>query len=122
MHSSRMRTGRSGGGVSALMGLLRGGVCSGGSAPGGLIWGVSDQGGVCSGGSASGGSALGGFALGGGLVYQHALRQTPPVNRMTNRCKNITLATNSLRPVTTKLTPSIEVCFLWMYGEAYILS
>ena len=23
----------------------------------------------------------------------------PPVNRMTNRCKNITLATNSLRPV-----------------------
>ena len=25
----------------------------------------------------------------------------PPVNRMTNRCKNITLATTSLRPVTT---------------------
>ena len=27
---------------------------------------------------------------------------TPPVNRMTNRCKNITLATTSLRPVITR--------------------
>ena len=37
---------------------------------------------------------------GGGVVSQHALRQTPPpVNRMTNRCKNITLATTSLRAV-----------------------
>ena len=27
---------------------------------------------------------------------------TPPVNRMTNRCKNITLATTSLRPVNMK--------------------
>ena len=38
----------------------------------------------------------------GGVVSQHALRQKPPpplVNRMTNRCKNITLATASLRPV-----------------------
>ena len=34
-----------------------------------------------------------------GLVSQHALRQTPPVNRMTNSSKNITLATTSLRPV-----------------------
>ena len=25
--------------------------------------------------------------------------EPPPVNRMTNRCKNITLATTSLRPV-----------------------
>ena len=53
--------------------------------PGG---GVSAPGGVCS----RGGSAPGG-------VSQHALRQTPPVNRMTDRCKNITLATTSLRPV-----------------------
>ena len=30
--------------------------------------------------------------------------QTPPVNRMTDRCKNITLATTSLRPVITNLT------------------
>ena len=36
---------------------------------------------------------------GRGEVSQHALRQTPPVNRMTDRCKNITLATTSLRPV-----------------------
>ena len=28
--------------------------------------------------------------------------QPPPVNRMTNRCKNITLATTSLRPVNIK--------------------
>ena len=26
----------------------------------------------------------------------------PPVNRMTDRCKNITLATTSLRPVKTR--------------------
>ena len=30
-----------------------------------------------------------------GVVPQHALRQTPPVNRMTNRCKNITLPQTS---------------------------
>ena len=46
--------------------------------------GVSALGGVCSGGSASGG----GYAS-----------DTTPVNRMTDRCKNITLATTSLRPV-----------------------
>ena len=40
-------------------------------------------------------------APGWGVVSQHALRQTPPVNRMTDRCKNITLATTSLRPVIT---------------------
>ena len=47
-------------------------------------------------------SAPGGRGGGpGGVVSQHALRQTPspPVNRMTDRCKNITLATTSLRPV-----------------------
>ena len=43
---------------------------------------------------------LGGLSAPGGSVSQHALRQNPPpVNRMTNRCKNITLATTSLRPV-----------------------
>ena len=32
----------------------------------------------------------------GGVVSQHALRQTPPpVNRMTDRCKNITLPQTS---------------------------
>ena len=36
-------------------------------------------------------------AWSGGVVSQHALRQTPPtpVNRMTNRCKNITLPQTS---------------------------
>ena len=58
------------------------------------------------GGSGPGGGCLvrGGVCLlrgEGGVVSQHALRQTPPppVNRMTDRCKNITLATTSLRPV-----------------------
>ena len=36
----------------------------------------------------------------GGVVSQHALRQTPPpVDRITDKSKNITLATTSLRPV-----------------------
>ena len=65
------------------------------SAPGRvcLLWG-----GVCSPGGVS--------APEGGVVSHHALRQTPPpppVNRMTNRCKNITLATTSLRPVINML-------------------
>ena len=33
---------------------------------------------------------------GGGVVSQHALRQTPPVNRMTDRCKNITCLEGSV--------------------------
>ena len=32
---------------------------------------------------------------GGGPVSQHALRQIPPMNRMTDRCKNITLPQTS---------------------------
>ena len=37
--------------------------------------------------------------LGGGLPQCLVGYPPPPVNRMTNRCKNITLATTSLRPV-----------------------
>ena len=59
------------GGVSALGGC----VCSRGR--GCLLWG-----GVCSGRSGPGGV----------VVSQHALRQTPPVDRITDACKNITLA------------------------------
>ena len=72
------------------------GVCF----PGGcLLQGGGGLGGVCSLG-ADGGCLLCGCLLPGGLVSQHALRQTaPPVNRMTDRCKNITLATTSLLPV-----------------------
>ena len=106
MHSSRMRTGRSltvcwrllPGGVSAPGGFcLPGGVWSGGvSAHRGVCsWGVSAPGGsVCPGGSAPGGVCSGGI-WSGGVVSQHALRQTPspaPVDRITDACKNITLA------------------------------
>ena len=122
-----MRTGRSltvcrsllrGGGVSAPRGVcsrgvsapggvsaLEGGVCSRGvSAPGGvysggwcLLWGVSaPRGGVCS----WRGCLLQGGVCSRGVASQHALRQTPPlVARITDACKNITLATTSLRPV-----------------------
>ena len=77
------------------------------SALGGVSGGVSTPGGVCSWGVSAPGRCLlwGGVCSGGCLLWevvsQHALRQTlPPVNRMTDRCKNITLATTSLRPVT----------------------
>ena len=114
MHSSRMRTSRS----------LTGGVCSRGaggsavggavSAPGGcLLWGVSAPGGSVPGGSDPGGvcllgggvSASGGMSAPRGVCAAGGLPQTcPPVNRMTNRCKNITLATTSLRPVTKSIS------------------
>ena len=123
MHSSRMHTGRSLTvcqsllprgcllqGVSALGGVcswgcLLGGVCSGGmSALGCLLkGGVYSRGcllpgGVCSGGSAWRVSAPGVCLLLGGGIPACTEADTPPVNRMTDRCKNITLAT-SLRPV-----------------------
>ena len=57
--------------------------------------GVCSRGDVCSQGSAPGG---------GGAWYQGGIpactEADPPVNRMTDRCKNITLATTSLWPVT----------------------
>ena len=59
--------------------------------PGGVLLG---PGGVLLG---PGGVSLvpgGGSAWSGGV-----LRRTPPVNRITDTCKNITLATTSLRPV-----------------------
>ena len=60
-------------------------VCSGGvSAPGGCTWprGCLLQGGVCSGGVSAPGWGVSG-------------QVPPPVNRMTNRCKNITLPQTS---------------------------
>ena len=38
----------------------------------------------------------------------------PPVNKMTDRCKNITLATTSLQPVTmhVKMTTSYHFCHI----------
>ena len=56
-------------------------------------------GGLPAGGSLSGGLLAGGVSLPGGVLPTG----DPPVNRMTNRCKNITLATTSLRPVISSL-------------------
>ena len=91
MHSSRMRTGRS---LTVCWRLLPGvggsgpgGVRSrgGGLVRGGLLWGVSAPRGVY--------GPRGVSAPGGLVVSQHALRQTPPpVDRITDACKNITLA------------------------------
>ena len=65
------------------------------------------RGGVWSGGlSGPGGVCL----VWGGLPGQ----VLPPVNRMTHRCKNITLAKTSFRPVTTRVTGFIPANFLDM--------
>ena len=55
------------------------------------------------GGLLPGGPDLGGVCFQGGLPWvEGGLPQTPlPVNRITDTCKNITLATTSLRPVTS---------------------
>ena len=96
------------GGVCSLGCLLLGGVCSrgvsalGGSAPGACLlpggvcsWGVSALGVVCSWGvSAPGGCLLpvGGLLLGGVGIPACTETDTPPVYRITDACKNITLA------------------------------
>ena len=129
MHSSRMRTGRSltvccsllpGGGVSLPGGGLVPGVAawswgspcwgfSRGALPAG---GLPGPGGVClpgpegvsllGGGSPCRGGlpGLGGCVclVPGGLPAGGSV-EPPPVNRITDTCKNITLATTSLRPV-----------------------
>ena len=137
MHSSRMRTGRSltvccrllpwgglpGPGGFSLVGgvcLARGGgfyVLGGGfSLPGGVVSAWS-QGGfslVSGGFSLPGGVCLvrgeGGLPAQGGvcLVPGEALRRPPPVNRITDTCKNITLATTSLRPVNMVTSPRLK--------------
>ena len=97
MHSSRMRTGRSltvccsllpGGGFSLVLeGVLLGpgGVCL-------VQGGFSMPGGVC---------LVGGVSMpeGGLPGPRGGSPETPPVDRITDTCKNITLATTSLRPV-----------------------
>ena len=59
---------------------------------------VLPGGGVFS-GSASGGGVLSGGVLPGGWYPNMHWGRHPSVNRMTDRCKDITLATTSLRPV-----------------------
>ena len=44
-----------------------------------------------------------------GVVSQHALRQTPPVDRITDTSKNITLTATWLRPVKTYINLSYEI-------------
>ena len=84
----------------------RGGWCAwSGGVPG--LGAVAGLGGVAGLGVPGPGGCVacpgGGVAGPGGVLSQHALRQTPPVNRMIDRqFKNITLATTSLRPVITK--------------------
>ena len=80
MHSSRMRTGRS---LTVCQSLLAG---EGVSASGGcLLPGGSASGGVCSGGR-------GVSAPGGCGIPACTEADTPPVDRITDACKNITLA------------------------------
>ena len=92
-----------------------GGVCSGGvsapggSVPGGCLFrgdGLLPGGVCCQGGLLPVGGR--GCLLGGvwsrGIGIPACSEADPPVNRMTDRCKNITLATTSLRPVITGLT------------------
>ena len=86
------------------MGLEGGLLGEGGLPGGGSPWrGVSLEGespwrGVLpGGGSPWRGVSLEGVSLEG--VSQHALRQTPPVNRMTDACENITLPQTSFEAV-----------------------
>ena len=100
-----------------------GGVCSGGvlraqggfSLPGGAFWsgGVSTLGGsgpregvYLPGGAflVRGGCSGGVWSRGGSAPGGSPCPETPPVNRITHTCKNITLATTSLRPVTRTYT------------------
>ena len=105
MHSSRMRTGRS---LTVCCSLLPGG---GSNWSGGVLPGL---GGVClvRGGSPwSGGGGLPGPRgclpdLEGFSLVLGGSPETPPVDRITDTCKNITLATTSLRPVIMMFLPS----------------
>ena len=98
MHSSRMRTGHS---LTVCCRLLPGGVSpwQGGVLPGRGVWSregvLPGRGGILPGGGDFPGRGGSPWQGGGCSPYW----RPPPVNRMTNRCKNITLATTSLRPV-----------------------
>ena len=131
MHSSRMRTGRSlilccsllpGRGEGGVC-LVWGGVCLvlGGVLPG--LGGLPGPGGVClvGGGLPGPGRSLpglgeggvclvpGGFSLPGGVLpARGGCPETPSVNRITHTCKNITLATTSLRSVKIQCLQSIN--------------
>ena len=130
MHSSRMRTGRS---LTVCRSLLLGGwLLWGVSAPGGCVcllpWGcllpgmgclllegcllpgVSASRGVCSQGVSAWGVSA---PRGCGVPACTEADTPPPVDRITDACKNITLATTSLRPVIiTGIYAEIRFCFI----------
>ena len=106
MHSRRMCTGRS---LTICRSVLPGGLCfPWGCFPGGVCFpGVCASRGVCFPGEGVCFPGEGGV-LPGGYPSIHWGRSPPPVNRMTDRCKNITLATTSLRPVKTAFSFSFN--------------
>ena len=123
MHSSRMRTGRS---LTICRSLLGGGVSL---VPGGSSW---SRGSPWSqvGPPGPGGVSLvwGGLPGLGGIPA--CTEADPPVNRMTDTSKNITLAATSLRPVIkcrlsnvfaldTRLSPDTlsEICVAALRGK-----
>ena len=93
MHSSRMHTSCS---LTVCCSVLPGGgVCLVRGVPGGSAWswgGLPGPGGVLLG-------PRGLSLVPGGLPGPGGSPEIPPVNRITDTCKNITLATTSLRPV-----------------------
>ena len=92
MHSIRMRTGRS---LTVCWSLLPGGVSAPwGSALGGCLLRVCVCVCVC---------LLGRVSAPGGVGIPACTEADPPMNRMTNTSKNITLPTTSLRLVKTKI-------------------
>ena len=117
MHSSRMRTGRaltvSGGGcLPGAGGACQGGGCvpGGGACQGGCLPG----GGACQGGwCLPGGVPARGGACQGGVPARGGCLTSPPhpVDRITDTCKNITLAKTSFRPVTRYTLMCVDLTF-----------
>ena len=97
--SSRVGSAYSGGVLPGGGGLpVRGGSAYSGGRGGGSAW--SGEGLPVSGGFSLLGGGLPGPG-GGGSAWSRGgpARRTPPVDRITDTCKTITLATTSLRPV-----------------------
>ena len=87
MHPSRMRTVHSSSHVYRSMHWAGGVSISACTGRGGCL----HRGGVCQEGSAQGGVCLGGGCLPRGVCIPACTGAAPPVDRMTDRCKNITL-------------------------------
>ena len=108
MHSSRMRTGRS---LTVCWSLLRGvsasqGVCV-------CQWGVCLLLGRC---LLPGGCLLWGLCVSaGGGIPARTEADTPPVHRITDTSKNMTLATTSLRPVINDEEPYIQTFYYYVF-------